>query len=59
MIFPVPHGTLRDIVPEIIDLDSVPEVKQQTMEWKERCDEFMHKLNARDTMTRELIPRRV
>jgi hypothetical protein len=46
MISPVPHGTLQDIVPEIIDLDSEPEVKQQTMDWKERCDEFMRKLNA-------------
>jgi hypothetical protein len=25
MIFPVPHGTLQDIEPEIIDLDGMPE----------------------------------
>lgn len=51
MIFPVPHGTLQDVVPEIIDLDSAPDVKQQTMEWKERRDEFMRKFNARDPAT--------
>lgn len=51
MVFPVPHGTLQDIEPEIVDLDSVPEVKQQTMDWKERRDEFMRKLNARDPKT--------
>jgi hypothetical protein len=51
MVFPVPHGTLQDIEPEIIDLDSVPDVKQQTMDWKERRDEFMRKLNARDPKT--------
>jgi hypothetical protein len=48
MIFPVPHGVLQSVVPEIVDLDSAPEVKQQTMEWKERRDEFMKKLTARE-----------
>ena len=50
-IFPVPHGALQAIVPEIIDLDSAPELKQQTMDWKQRRDEFMHKFNARDEQT--------
>ena len=48
MIFPVPHGGLHEVSPEIVDLDSAPEVKQQTLEWKERRDEFMRKLNAKD-----------
>jgi hypothetical protein len=48
MIFPVPHGALQDVEPEIVELDSAPEVKQQTMEWKERRDEFMKKLTARE-----------
>jgi hypothetical protein len=51
MIFPVPHGALQDVVPEIVELDSEPEMKQQTMDWKERRDEFMRKLNARDPKT--------
>ncbi len=43
MVFRFRCRTARcgDIVPEIIDLDNVPEVKQQTMERKERRDEFM------------------
>ena len=48
MIFPVPHGALQNVRPEIVDLDSAPEVRQQTMEWKERRDEFMQKLVARE-----------
>jgi len=48
MIFPVPHGALQEVQPEIVELDSAPEVKQQTMEWKERRDEFMKRLNARE-----------
>jgi len=48
MIFPVPHGALQNVAPEIVDLDSAPEVRQQTMEWKERRDEFMKKLSARE-----------
>jgi hypothetical protein len=48
MIFPVPHGALQGVEPEIVDLDSAPEVKQQTMEWKERRDEFMKKLTAKE-----------
>jgi hypothetical protein len=51
MIFPVAHGAMVDLVPEIVDLDSDPEMKQQTMDWKERRDEFMRKLNARDPKT--------
>jgi hypothetical protein len=48
MIFPVPHAALHEVAPEIVDLDSAPEVKQQTLEWKERRDDFMRKLNAKD-----------
>jgi hypothetical protein len=48
MIFPVPHGALQNVAPEIVDLDSAPEVRQQTMDWKERRDEFLEKLSARE-----------
>ncbi|HEY2970316.1 MAG TPA: DUF6065 family protein [Casimicrobiaceae bacterium] len=51
MVFPMPHGALQDVEPEIFDLDSLPEVKEQTMAWKERRDEFMAKLNAKDPQT--------
>lgn len=51
LLFPVPHGALPDVEPEIIDLDSAPEVKRQTMEWKERRDDFMRKFNAKDQQT--------
>jgi hypothetical protein len=48
MLFPVPHAALQDVAPEIVDLESDPEMKRQTMEWKERRDEFMQKLDAKD-----------
>ena len=51
MIFPVPHGALQIVEPEILDLDDVPELKAQTMAWKERRDEFMQKFNAKDAAT--------
>jgi hypothetical protein len=51
MVFPVPHGALTGVVPEIVDLEAAPEVKKQTLEWKERRDEFMRKLEAKDPKT--------
>ena len=48
MVFPVAHGALQNVEPEIVDLDSAPEVKQRTMEWKERRDEFMKKLTVKE-----------
>lgn len=51
MIFPVPHGALQTVEPEILDLDNVPELKAQTMAWKERRDEFMQRFNAKDAAT--------
>jgi Family of unknown function (DUF6065) len=51
MIFPVPHGVLQTVEPEIFSLDDEPELKAQTMAWKERRDDFMNKLNAKDAAT--------
>jgi len=51
MIFPVPHGALQSVEPEIVDLDDNPELKAQTMAWKERRDDFMQRFNARDAAT--------
>jgi hypothetical protein len=51
MIFPVPHGALQSVEPEILDLDDAPELKAQTMAWKERRDEFMRKFYAKDAAT--------
>ena len=51
MVFPLPHGALEQVEPEIVDLDSAPELKRQVMEWKERRDEFMRKHHARDPKT--------
>jgi hypothetical protein len=51
MVFPVPHGALQEVEPEIVALDSAPELKQQTMEWKERRDDFMRKLHTLDPKT--------
>jgi hypothetical protein len=51
MIFPVPHGALQSVEPEIVDLDQNPELKAQTMAWKERRDDFMQRFNARDAAT--------
>jgi len=53
MIYPVPHAALQDIVPEIVDLDSDPDMKTQTMEWKAQRDEFMRKFEAKDAKTRK------
>ena len=51
MVFPVPHGMLEAVEPEILDLGDDPELKAQTMAWKERRDESMQKFNARDAAT--------
>jgi len=51
MVFPIPHGALQSIEPEIVDLDEEPELKAQTMAWKERRDEFMQKFKAKDPTT--------
>jgi hypothetical protein len=51
MIFPVPHGVLQDVEPEIFDLDDEPELKARTMAWKERRDDFMKRFNAKDATT--------
>ena len=51
MLFPVPHAALETIEPEILDLDDNPDLKAQTMAWKQRRDEFMKKFYAKDPMT--------
>jgi hypothetical protein len=51
MVFPVPHGVLQTVEPEILDLDDNPQLKTQMAAWRERRDEFMQKFNARDTAT--------
>ncbi|HUH92714.1 MAG TPA: DUF6065 family protein [Casimicrobiaceae bacterium] len=53
MIYPVPHAALQDVVPEIVDLEADPELKRQTMEWKQQRDEFMRKFEAMDPRTRK------
>jgi hypothetical protein len=51
MVFPVPHGILQTVEPEILSIDDDPELKAQTYAWKERRDEFMQKFNAKDPAT--------
>jgi len=51
MVFPVPRGVLETVEPEIFSLDDEPELKAQTMAWKERRDDFMNKFNAKDAAT--------
>src|SRR3954454_19701544 len=51
MVFPVSKSVLQATQPEIIELDAAPEVKAQTMAWKERRDEFMKKFHANDPAT--------
>jgi len=51
MLFPVPHAALETVEPEILDLDDNPDLKAQTMAWKQRRDEFMKKFYAKDPMT--------
>jgi len=53
MIHPVPHGALHEGEPEIVDLESDPEMKRQTFEWKERRDEFTRKFNVWVAQTRK------
>lgn len=48
LVFPIPHGVLQSVEPEIVDLDDEPELQAQTMAWKEHRDEFMRKFNAKD-----------
>ena len=42
---------LQTVEPEIFSLDAEPELKAQTMAWKERRDDFMKKFNAKDAAT--------
>lgn len=51
MIFPVPHGAPQTVEPEIVDLDDEPDLRAQTMAWKERRDDFMKRFHAKDPKT--------
>jgi len=51
MVFPLPHGALEQVEPEVVDLDSAPELKRQVMEWKARRDEFMRRHHVLDPKT--------
>ncbi len=51
MLFPIPHGALQSVEPEIRNLQDEPELAAQTMAWKQRRDEFMQKFNAGDATT--------
>lgn len=51
MVFPVPHGALQTVEPEILSIDDDPDLKAQTYAWKERRDEFMQRFNAKDPAT--------
>lgn len=51
MLFPLPHASLETVEPEILGLDDNPDLKAQTMAWKQHRDEFMKKFNAKDPMT--------
>ncbi len=44
MIFPVPHATLADVEPEIVDLGEAPEVQQALRTWGERRADFAREL---------------
>ena len=41
----------QSVEPEIINLDEEPQLKAQTMAWKDRRDEFMRKFHANDPQT--------
>ena len=44
MIFPVPHGTLQDVEPEVVDIDTVPEVNAALTQWQRRRAQFAREL---------------
>jgi hypothetical protein len=44
MIFPVQHGTIQEVEPEIVDIQSAPELHQQMMQWGQRRAELMRQL---------------
>ena len=50
-IFPVPHGVLERVEPEIRNLADDPELQAQTLAWKARRDEFMQRFRAHDPAT--------
>lgn len=51
MVFPIPHAALDDIVPEIHELESNPELKEQYAAWLNKRNEFMTKFRAGDEAT--------
>jgi len=44
MIFPVPHATLLDVDPEIIDLADAPDIQSAMHTWKQRRADFAREL---------------
>ncbi len=44
MIFPLPHGSLQEVEPEIVDIRSAPELHQQMGQWAQRRAELMRQL---------------
>jgi hypothetical protein len=50
-IFPVPHGALETVEPEILNLSDDPDLEAQALAWKARRDEFMQRFRAHDQAT--------
>jgi len=50
-VFPVPQDALEGVEPEIRDLDSEPELKQQYDLWRTKREEFMVRFRDRDPET--------
>ena len=44
MLFPVPHATLQDVEPEIVDIDEAPDVRDAMRAWQARRAEFAREL---------------
>jgi Family of unknown function (DUF6065) len=44
MIFPVPHGALQEVEPEIVGIDAAPELKAQMEQWQHKRADFMRQL---------------
>jgi len=44
MIFPVPHATLPDVDPEIVDLADAPQIESEMRSWQQRRADFAREL---------------
>jgi hypothetical protein len=51
MVFPIAANSVQQVEPEIRLLDDDPALKEQTMAWKARRDDFMKRFRAREPET--------